>query len=61
MSETALELGNAQPLFETHPATSPGHHYDVTRDGKRFLIDTLGAGNATPITLVVHWPANLKR
>jgi len=59
--ESSLEIGNAQPLFETRPATTPGTHYDVTRDGKRFLIDMAGEGSSTPITLVVNWTADLKR
>ncbi len=59
--ETSLEIGNAQPLFEIRPSTAPGTHYDVTRDGKRFLVVTAGEGGSAPITLVVNWPADLKR
>ena len=59
--ESSLEIGNAQPLFEARTANTPGTHYDVTRDGKRFLIDLAGEGSSTPITLVVNWTADLKR
>jgi len=59
--ESSLEIGNAQLLFETRPATTPGTHYDVTHDGKRFLIDVAGEGSSAPITLVVNWTADLKR
>jgi serine/threonine protein kinase/Tol biopolymer transport system component len=59
--ESSLELGNAQPLFDARPATTVGTHYDVTRDGKRFLIDMAGEGSSAPITLVVNWTADLKR
>jgi len=59
--EFTLEIGNAQLLFEVHPATSPGTHYDVTGDGKRFLVDSSGEGSSAPITLVVNWTADLKR
>ena len=59
--ESSLEIGNAQPLFETRPATTPGTHYDVTRDGKRFLIDMAEEGSSAPITLVVNWTADLKK
>ncbi len=51
-----LEIGNAQPLFETRPNDSPGTHYDVTRDGQRFLVQTAGEGGSPPLTLVVNWP-----
>src|SRR5262244_1566009 len=56
-----LEIGNAQPLFEMRPASTPGTHYDVTRDGKRFMVDAAGEGSSAPITLVVNWTADLKR
>jgi hypothetical protein len=59
--ESSLELGNAQPLFETRPATTPGAHYSVTRDGKRFVVEVAGEGSSVPITLVVNSTANLKR
>ncbi len=59
--ESSLEIGNAQPLFETRPATTPGTHYDVTRDGKRFLIDMAEEGSSAPITLVVNCTADLKK
>ncbi|HVS82974.1 MAG TPA: protein kinase [Pyrinomonadaceae bacterium] len=59
--ELTLEIGNAQPLFDAHVATSPGTHYDVTRDAKRFLIDVSTEGSSVPITLVVNWTADLKR
>jgi serine/threonine protein kinase/Tol biopolymer transport system component len=59
--EFTLEIGNAQLLFEVHPATSPGSHYDVTGDGKRFLVDSSGEGSSAPITLVINWTADLKK
>ncbi len=61
--DATLEIGNAQALFETRMSASPGTHYDVTRDGKRFLIDVAvaGEGSAVPIMLMVNWTAELKR
>ena len=59
--KSSLEIGNAHPLFETRVATTPGTHYDVTRDGKRFLIELGGEGSSAPIQLVVNWTADLKR
>ena len=57
----SLEVGNAQTLFDVHPANPPGYHYDVTNDGKRFLVDTTREGASTPLALVVNWTAELKR
>src|SRR5258705_165741 len=50
--ESNLEVGNAQPLFDVHPANPPGYHYDVTSNGKRFLVDTTKEGNSAPLALV---------
>ena len=59
-----LEVGLPQVLFQASPdplypaiATS----YDVTRDGKRFVINTaLDDGRGSPITVIVNWAAQLK-
>jgi hypothetical protein len=50
----------AQALFRaiTPSSLSP---YDVTPDGKRFVINTKSRNNNAPLTLVVNWPAALKR
>jgi eukaryotic-like serine/threonine-protein kinase len=59
--DATVEIGIAQALFETRLFISPGTHYDVTRDGKRFLIDVAGEGSSLPIMLMVNWTAELKR
>ena len=59
--ESTLEVANAEPLFEVHPANPPGYHYDVTSNGKRFLVDTTKEGSSAPLALVVNWTADLKR
>jgi hypothetical protein len=39
-----------------------GDIYDVTADGQRFILNNLVAEAAyTPITVVLNWPADLKR
>ncbi len=35
--------------------------YDVTRDGKRFMIATAGEEGSAPLALVVNWTADLKK
>jgi len=58
----SLEIGVPQPLFQTRIMQTSGgvFDYDVTADGKRFLIaDRIDAG-PTPLTLVTNWNAGLK-
>jgi Tol biopolymer transport system component len=57
-----FEVGAARPLFEIRPRTGLGPFYDVSADGQRFLVNTMvDQGTSTPITLVVNWPALLKK
>ncbi len=58
---SALEIGNIQLLFDPHSGFGPYAHYDVTPDGKRFLVATLGEGGSAPMNLVVNWMADLKK
>jgi len=66
-NKAPLEPGAPQPLFEAH-LPLPGRmttvfEYDVTADGKRFLLDAEGGGSALapPLTAVVNWDAGLKK
>ena len=60
-SGSNLQIGNAETLFEIHPANPPGYHYDVTKNGKRFLVDSIKEGNFQPLALIINWTADLKR
>jgi serine/threonine protein kinase len=60
-----LEPGSPDPLFDLH-LTGLGNtiafQYDVTADGKRFLVNTTAASSgAQPLTVVVNWQAGLKK
>ena len=57
---SGLDIGNAQLLFDAHTGYGPFAHYDVTPDGKRFLVALVGEGGSAPLTLVVNWTADLK-
>ena len=54
-------------LFQTHvnvATVNPPeslNHYDVSRDGNRFLISSRGISRAVPIVLVFDWRAVLTR
>ena len=48
------------------PGSTGSTHYDVTADGKRFLINSMNpetntGGKAPPITVVLNWQAGLKK
>jgi Tol biopolymer transport system component len=61
---SAFEKGAVRSLFNTRaPSTiNPRSAYDVSPDGQRFLVNTLADDDAAaPITLVVNWPALLKK
>ena len=55
-----VEVGTAHPLFETFSYGVFGR-FDVTPDGQRFIVPFEAGEPTTAITLVVNWPADLKR
>jgi len=64
--KTSFEAGAPVPLFDAHmvhPGADVNIEYDVTADGKRFLVDTtVGSGAASPpLTVVTNWQAGLKK
>lgn len=54
-----LELGTANALFHINPGYS-NFPYDVSADGKRFIVNTAPPEKAAPITLVENWQSDLK-
>jgi len=57
-----IEVRPAEALFKAGIPSLPVisfSPYDVTQDGKKFVITTV-SGQDTPLTLVVNWTANLK-
>ena len=66
--DTALDVGAAVPLFTARmlggPVVTLGlkQQYDVTRDGQRFLLNSLTEESApSPITVVLNWTSALKK
>lgn len=57
----AFEAGPPVALFDAHMVHDSNDvlfQYDVSADGKRFLIDTTGASgspSSPPLTVVVNW------
>jgi serine/threonine protein kinase/Tol biopolymer transport system component len=61
-ADASFEAGQPQPLFEARSMTTPGTHYDVAADGQRFIVSVpAGAEGASPLTVVLNWPALLRR
>jgi hypothetical protein len=56
----SLLFGPEQDLFHV-PQRSSRDSYDVTDDGQRFVIITLGQENEAPIVVISNWLATLRR
>jgi len=61
---STVEVGAARPLFNLPalPTDQGRAFYDVSADGQRFLVNTVEEqAGVAPITVVVNWPALLRR
>jgi serine/threonine protein kinase len=60
-SRETLEAGSPIPLFTTRVGGALAfpfrQQYDVSSDGRRFLMNTVTAENAAPITVILNWKA----
>ena len=63
----SFDVAVPEPLFESHISSPAARlnliQYDVTGDGKRFLVVVSGvlASSSPPLTVVVNWNAGLKK
>jgi hypothetical protein len=57
-----FEVGGIQDLFSINNMSPSiaSDQYDVSSDGKRFLVITTGEAGTLPLTLVQNWTAELK-
>jgi eukaryotic-like serine/threonine-protein kinase len=63
-TKSTFEAGAPVALFDAHmvfSGTSVNFEYDVTADGKRFLVNTAGGTGASAPPLTVDWQAGLKK
>ena len=56
-----VQITRRDRLFAAPMVVGRGYPYDVSEDGKRFLVVTSPGATTTPLTLVVDWPSVLKR
>jgi len=59
-SGSGVVVGEVSELFDAPRMPTTGTDYDVTADGQRFLMNTVGDSAFEPITLVVNWTAELE-
>ncbi len=59
-SGAGFQVGEVKELFDAPRMPLGGADYDVTADGQRFLMNTVGDSAFQPITLVVNWTAELE-
>jgi Tol biopolymer transport system component len=62
-AKPSFEVFGSKELFEAQIVAtgSNAYEYDVTADGKRFLVNTNNVGASAPLTVVVNWSAVLKK
>ncbi len=62
LGSSTVEVSSAQPLFENRITSAGGKDlYDVTQDGKLFLVEnSMGGGGQAPLTMVINWPGEIK-
>ena len=59
-SGSGFTVGEVMELFDAPRMPLSGFDYDVSSDGQRFLMNTVGDSAFEPITLVVNWTAELE-
>jgi Tol biopolymer transport system component/predicted Ser/Thr protein kinase len=59
---STISLGTPHPLFPVNTVAPTLGPYDVTADGKKFLVSTQSLSQSNePLTLVTNWTAELKK
>jgi len=57
-----FRVGATRELFALRPLTLPGYIYDAAQDGQKFLVlQELEETSVAPLTLVLNWPAEVKK
>jgi hypothetical protein len=59
LRDGSIEFGSARPLF-LMPSGGP-FDYDISPDGQHVFVNRLSDMAGEPLTLVVNWPAALKK
>jgi hypothetical protein len=57
---TGFEVGRSQVLFAA-PVSPYAITFDVTPDGKRFVMNVVTEEESVPLTVMFNWTTKLKR
>jgi Tol biopolymer transport system component len=61
-TQSVLEVGAVRRLFDMPGNFAPARQYDVTPDGKRFLVgEPIDTNDASVVTLVQNWNVELRK
>ena len=55
-----LQVGKIQELFSVHPYYPAGNPFDVSADGKTFIVNSVAEQQSVWVNLVTNWDAELK-
>jgi dipeptidyl aminopeptidase/acylaminoacyl peptidase len=56
-----FEVGSPKPLFDLQAIPTDGFNYAVSTDGQRFLVARPTDSATVPLTVIVNWPALLRK
>jgi serine/threonine protein kinase len=61
VTQPSFRVTSIEPLFQLDLPNFTGISYDVSPDGKQFVVQTTDHTKSTSITLLTNWPAELKK
>ena len=61
VTQPSFRVVSIEPLFQLDLPNFTGISYDVSPDGKEFVVQTTDHTKSTSITLLTNWPAQLKK
>jgi Tol biopolymer transport system component len=61
VTQPSFRVTSIEPLFQLDLPNFTGISYDVSPDGKLFVVQTTDHTKSTSITLLTNWPAELKK
>ena len=61
LTQPSFRVTSIEPLFQLDLPNFTGISYDVSPDGKRFVVQTTDHTKSTSITLLTNWPAELRK
>lgn len=61
LTQPSFRVVSTEPLFQLDLPNFAGISYDVSPDGKQFVVQSTDHTRSTSITLLTNWPAELKK